>query len=448
MAAPPLDPCSVCRTKRPVRGGGPTPCRVLLVGENPGPVENDSWTSCGGGRVFCGPTGTELDGLYLPEAGYRRSEVYVTNAYKCYLPREVSQAEVAICARHHVRREIELVRPKLLVLMGAKSNSLIRGHRIDLHHGRGMFVTGNRNAIGYTGEVFSTYHPALGEHDKNMMRPLMLDFRALLKYRRGTLRPAKDQYPNREYHEIKTAAGVHKRISQTAVDYGGLIGMDTELLGLNPYRSRPWCLTFSTQPGTGYLIRATRTTAIEALNDIICRMNLRVVLHGAAFDLPPLHKMGIRRIAVPGRYTDTMVEAYLRGLPQSLKTLGWRLCGMANTKSFTDLVNPYALRHQISYLERAAKIEFPKAEGRKHGLNRRITSICAAYEKGKKDIYTRWRKIDPELRQSAEDELGRMPRARIDMVDFPAAKDYACEDADKTLRTGINIGEVEPWDIV
>jgi len=443
----PLSPCSVCRTRRPVPGTGPVPCPVMFVGENPGPVENDSWTPYGGGRVFIGPTGDELDGLYLPEAGYYRRGVYVTNAYKCYLSREVSQAEVAVCARHHLTREIQQVKPKLIVLMGAKSNSLIWGHKIDLHHGRGFYVTSGRNAVGYTGKIFSTYHPAAGLHDKNAMRPLMLDFRALLLYRRGQLHPAVDEYPDTVYREIKTAAGVHHRISQTCQDIGSRIGIDTELFGTNQYRSRPWCLTFSTKPGTAYLIRAKSTSAIEALHDIINTLKLHVILHNAMFDLPVLRRMGVRSIR-SGHYTDTMIEAYLRGLPQSLKALGWRLCGMSNTQSFTDLVNPYALRHQAAYLERAAAREFPPGEGRKWGLNRKITSILKAHGEGKRDIRARWEKTPRELRLSAEKEFGRMPRPRIDMVPFQEAKDYACEDADKTLRVGMRIKEAGPWDIV
>ncbi len=331
--------------------------------------------------------------------------------------------------------------------MGGKANSLIHGHKIDLHHGRGLYVTSRRNVVGYSGKIFSTYHPAMGEHDKNAMRPLMLDFRALLLYRRGKLYPAVDQYPDTVYREIKTASGVHRRISQTCQDTGSMIGIDTELLGTNQYRSKPWCLTFSVNPGEAYLIRATSLAAIEALSNIIERMGLHVILHNAMFDLPVLRRMGVRSIRL-GRYTDTMVEAYLRGLPQSLKALGWRLCGMSNTQSFTDLVNPYALRYQAAYLERAAAREFPPGEGRKWGLNRKITSILIAYGEGKRDIRARWEKTSKELRRPAHLEFGRMPRARIDMVPFQEAKDYACEDADKTLRGGMRIKEVGPWDII
>ena len=58
-----------------VRGTGPKPARVALIGEAPGKEESFR------GVPFVGDSGTELSELYFPLAGLRRSQVYIDNVW-------------------------------------------------------------------------------------------------------------------------------------------------------------------------------------------------------------------------------------------------------------------------------------------------------------------------------------------------------------------------------
>src|SRR5579885_1775466 len=103
-----------------VVGEGEAGADLMLVGEQPGDKEDLA------GRPFVGPAGRVLDQA-LDEAGIDRSDVYVTNAVKHFkweprgkrrLHKRPDSGEVTAC-RPWLDREIELVRPRVVVCMGA-----------------------------------------------------------------------------------------------------------------------------------------------------------------------------------------------------------------------------------------------------------------------------------------------------------------------------------------
>ncbi|HZV50073.1 MAG TPA: UdgX family uracil-DNA binding protein [Candidatus Dormibacteraeota bacterium] len=105
---------------RTVFGEGTPPCAIMLVGEQPGDREDLE------GRPFVGPAGELLDRA-LGEAGLDRGTVYVTNAVKHFrwvrqgrrrLGRKPGVSHILAC-RPWLQAEVELVRPGLIVLLGA-----------------------------------------------------------------------------------------------------------------------------------------------------------------------------------------------------------------------------------------------------------------------------------------------------------------------------------------
>jgi DNA polymerase len=118
------DGCRRCdlwkRATATVFGEGPVPAEVMLVGEQPGDQEDLR------GRPFVGPAGRVLDEA-LGEVGVRREDVYVTNAVKHFkweargkrrLHKRPDRDEIEACD-HWFGPELELVSPRLLVLLGA-----------------------------------------------------------------------------------------------------------------------------------------------------------------------------------------------------------------------------------------------------------------------------------------------------------------------------------------
>jgi len=138
--------CQRCPLWKPatqtVFGDGPTDAAVVFVGEQPGDQEDLA------GMPFVGPAGQMFDRA-LGEAGIDRSRVYVTNAVKHfkYEPRgkrrihqKPNAGEIEHC-RWWLDREIALVRPRLIVALGATAARALTGRDVTISKARGQAMT-------------------------------------------------------------------------------------------------------------------------------------------------------------------------------------------------------------------------------------------------------------------------------------------------------------------
>ena len=139
-----------------VPGEGPAHARLMLVGEQPGDQEDLA------GHPFIGPAGALLDKA-LAEAGAPREHFYVTNAVKHFkhemrgkrrLHKSPAGGEVQAC-RWWLDAERRLVRPKVIVALGATAAGAVLGRTVSVLKARGPAGT---LADGATG--FVTVHPS------------------------------------------------------------------------------------------------------------------------------------------------------------------------------------------------------------------------------------------------------------------------------------------------
>jgi len=123
---------------RPVFGEGPIGAPMALVGEQPGHEEDLK------GRPFVGPAGQLLDRA-LAQAGIDRERVYVTNAVKSFKfeergKRRLHKSPSAGEVRHYrwwLRKELELVHPRVVVALGATAVLALTGKRLPIGRFRG-----------------------------------------------------------------------------------------------------------------------------------------------------------------------------------------------------------------------------------------------------------------------------------------------------------------------
>ena len=124
-----------------VFGEGPLKARVMVVGEQPGDQEDLA------GHPFVGPAGKLFDRA-LEAAGVDRSKVYVTNAVKHFkweprgkrrLHQKPNSREMAAC-RPWLEKEIDLLRPRLIVCLGATAAHSVVGPGVKVteEHGQAL----------------------------------------------------------------------------------------------------------------------------------------------------------------------------------------------------------------------------------------------------------------------------------------------------------------------
>jgi probable DNA metabolism protein len=151
LASDPPEPFS----PRAVLGEGPIGALVALVGEQPGDQEDLA------GRPFVGPAGQLLDAA-LEEAGIARADTYVTNAVKNFKfktvgKRRIHQTPTAGEIKHYrwwLHRELEFIRPRVVVALGSSATQAVAGKLIPVLKNRGA-----TDAFGEWAGVI-TVHPS------------------------------------------------------------------------------------------------------------------------------------------------------------------------------------------------------------------------------------------------------------------------------------------------
>jgi DNA polymerase len=153
--------CTACdlyaRATQTVFGEGRRRAPLMLVGEQPGDREDLE------GRPFVGPAGAMLDRA-LEEVGIDRERVFVTNVVKHFkwrpsgkrrLHERPNAAEVRAC-RPWLDLELEIVRPELLVALGATAAQAILGREFRITADRGKV----RDAPDGGPRTMATFHPS------------------------------------------------------------------------------------------------------------------------------------------------------------------------------------------------------------------------------------------------------------------------------------------------
>jgi uracil-DNA glycosylase len=152
--------CEACHlykgATQTVFGEGPKGATMMLVGEQPGDYEDVA------GKPFVGPAGKIMDQA-LEEAGIDRTKVYVTNVVKHFkweprgkrrIHQKPNSREIAAC-RPWLEAELRIVKPKLVVAMGATAAQTIFGPAFRVTRERGKVLSSK-----LAPRVLATVHPS------------------------------------------------------------------------------------------------------------------------------------------------------------------------------------------------------------------------------------------------------------------------------------------------
>jgi DNA polymerase len=161
--------CKLARTrKNAVPGEGQLAAKIMFIGEAPGRSEDEK------GRPFVGTAGRILDDL-LQKAGIERSQVFITNVVKCRPPNNrVPEEDEAAACRPYLERQIALIKPKVICILGRTAySSLLGGSSITVNRGKIVEKAGQK--------YFLTFHPAAAIYNKSLLSALEADLKKLAK---------------------------------------------------------------------------------------------------------------------------------------------------------------------------------------------------------------------------------------------------------------------------
>lgn len=157
--------CRDCRlwkhATQTVFGAGPASARIVLVGEQPGDQEDLD------GKPFVGPAGRLLDRALL-DAAIDRKATYVTNAVKHFkfeprgkrrIHKKPSELEIGAC-HQWLERELALIRPALVVALGATAARAVFGRATAIGKNRGRILAGAQAKHPVEADLLVTVHPS------------------------------------------------------------------------------------------------------------------------------------------------------------------------------------------------------------------------------------------------------------------------------------------------
>jgi DNA polymerase len=168
--------------KQVVFGTGDPHAQLMFIGEGPGADEDAQ------GLPFVGRAGQLLNNM-IAAMGVKREQVYIANIVKCRPPgnRTPERDECDACSPF-LMRQIQVVRPKVIVALGATAAKNLLGVNDSMASMRGRFYDFSppRTAAG-TGEPLEcklavTYHPAFLLRDPRQKKETWKDLQMVMRY--------------------------------------------------------------------------------------------------------------------------------------------------------------------------------------------------------------------------------------------------------------------------
>lgn len=156
-----------------VFGEGSPNALLMLIGEGPGRDEDKL------GRPFVGRAGKLLDKI-LEAAGFQREDVYIANVVKCRPPsnRTPLPEEIKACYSH-LQGQIDIIRPKIIVCLGAMATKTMVDPRAQITKIRGKWVPWQDIRI------MPTFHPAALLRDPQKKKLVWQDFQEVEREYKG-----------------------------------------------------------------------------------------------------------------------------------------------------------------------------------------------------------------------------------------------------------------------
>lgn len=150
-----------------VFGEGSLKAKIMFVGEGPGHDEDVQ------GRPFVGRAGQLLTKM-IEAIELKREDVYIANVVKCRPPNNrVPYPEEAMECLDYLRNQVAIIRPKIIVCLGATAGKYLIDSNMRITKDRGIWVEKGKFLM------IATYHPAALLRDPDKKREAWDDFKKI-----------------------------------------------------------------------------------------------------------------------------------------------------------------------------------------------------------------------------------------------------------------------------
>lgn len=159
--------CDLSKTRnKVVFGAGPARSSIMFIGEGPGEQEDQY------GVPFIGRAGQLLTTL-MDKAGINRDQVYITNVVKCRPPenRDPEMVERLSC-RRFLDSQLDIIQPKVLVLVGRVAASAYLGRDVKITKERGIWLPPKSPGEPFTMIILHPSYLLRSRNDMDMLNTI------------------------------------------------------------------------------------------------------------------------------------------------------------------------------------------------------------------------------------------------------------------------------------
>lgn len=166
--------CFLCELsksrKNVVFGQGNENATIMFIGESPSSIEDET------AHILAGRTGELLTKMIENVLNIKKEEVYISNIVKCkpLNNRAASNSEASLC-RSYLFKEIELVKPKIIVTLGEKAYNYLCDEELSLSQVRGQSLS-FRNMV-----LIPTFHPSFLLRNPSLKKEAYFDMLKIKK---------------------------------------------------------------------------------------------------------------------------------------------------------------------------------------------------------------------------------------------------------------------------
>lgn len=171
--------CTFCRLHETrinaVCGEGKIPSKFMFIAQAPGRIEDQE------GKLLIGPSGKVFDEL-MNHINIKRENIYITNLIKCFLPkcRKPRSDEINTCFELYLRKEIELVKPEIIVTLGYHvSKFVFRQYGLKVPSRIGFRKSFGKLFFSKNRKIVPVRHPATVVHQSKQLSKLIEDYEIL-----------------------------------------------------------------------------------------------------------------------------------------------------------------------------------------------------------------------------------------------------------------------------
>ena len=168
IAAQKCNLCPLCNNRnKVVFGEGNKNAKLMFIGEGPGADEDAT------GRPFVGKAGQLLTKI-LSCVNIDRNEVYIANIVKCRPPQNrIPYDEEAEMCINYLRKQVAIIKPKIIICLGATAAKYIIDRNIKITKDRGKWIEKGKFLM------MATYHPSALLRDPSKKADAWKDFQSI-----------------------------------------------------------------------------------------------------------------------------------------------------------------------------------------------------------------------------------------------------------------------------